>query len=105
MLPDPDDNVAKFPTHRRVRWPEPPMPDLALLGDSVGVVHLGKVKVYDCPQDLHAAVMVACADELEAAEEAYARHAVAAYRARVGHRLGSLAVLAAIVLVVAVGLS
>ena len=57
-------------------------PDIArVMGDGVRVVHLGKVTVYDCPQDLHAAVLVACAAELHAARRPARRRAVAAYRA------------------------
>lgn len=50
--------------------------------DAVAVTHLGMTKVYDCPQDLHAAVLVQCTPELEAAEAATARRRLRSYKAR-----------------------
>ncbi len=66
-----------FPRDRVIRQP--------LTGgrtDAVAVTHLGMTKVYECPQDIHAAVLVACAPELEAAEAAAARRRLRLFKAR-----------------------
>lgn len=46
------------------------------LTDAVVVTHRGMSKVYDCPQDLHAAVLVACGPELRQAERRRTRRRI-----------------------------
>lgn len=67
-----------FPADRIVRRLAPP-----LTGDQIAVIAAGpdaETVVYACEQDLHAAVLVACADLLAARETHVA--AAAAHRAR-----------------------
>jgi hypothetical protein len=71
-------SVHPFPADRIVRRVTPP-----LTGDQIAVMRAGPdagTVVYACEQDLHAAVLVACADLL-AAREAHVA-AAAAVRAR-----------------------
>lgn len=56
--------------------------------DQVAVTHRGETRIYDCPQDLQAAVLTACSPELEAAELLFARQHLRRFKARVrGRRL------------------
>lgn len=78
LLAFPEDRIL-YPTQAGARRPL----DSLAATDAVIVTHQGMSKVYDCPQDLHAAVLVACAPELRATERRRTRHRIRRHAAAV----------------------
>lgn len=72
-------SVHPFPEDRIIRRV---LPGPALPADAVTVTQHGVSQTFDCEQDLHAAVLVACRDQLQAREDAAVNRALVAQRRR-----------------------